>query len=629
MKKASFAEKLKYRFDSMMSRGPLAVIVWLAVATLLLVIIAAAFIAAFGILPEDAEHMSFIEAFWQSLMRTLDAGTMGGDSGWGFRAVMLIVTIGGIFIVSALIGIISAGFDQKLEELRKGRSKVLESGHTLILGWSPKIFTILGELTIANQNQHRPHIVILSEVEKSEMEDQIKSLVPQTFNAKIITRSGDPLENADLEMVNYNKARSIIILPPEKEEMHDLFIIKVALAIINNPGRKKEKFNIVAEIRDEKTLEVLDLIGRDEISVLQLSEVMARLTVQVAHQPGLSVVIEDLLRFDGDEIYFSHIPNLNGKQFRDIQLMFEDSTIIGVQKKSGETKLNPPMNYILAAEDKIIAISEDDDTIAVNGHPEKAVREEKATIVAEKTHKPVHTTILGYSPRMKMIIHELANYFPEGSTLNIYVQKNYKSKAEELKTEHLKINIHNGDITSRKFLENLNLMNTDYVMILSEPDLSIQQADANTLVSLLLVRDIIQKNNYNTNIVSEMLDPQNSDLARISRKNDFIVSDKLVSLLISMISENKDLKPVIDDLLDADGSEIYFKPITDYVIPGKNHNFYQISAAASDRGQVAFGYRIMTQSNNPEKAYGIVMNPKKSNAIVFNEEDMLIVLAED
>ncbi|HPS84938.1 MAG TPA: hypothetical protein PLA88_11500, partial [Bacteroidales bacterium] len=306
MKKATFSEKLKYRFDSMMSRGPLAVIVWLAVATLLLVIIAAGFIASFGISPEDTENMSFIEAFWQSLMRTLDAGTMGGDSGWGFRIVMLIVTIGGIFIVSALIGIISAGFDQKLEELRKGRSKVLESGHTLILGWSPKIFTILSELSIANQNQHHPHIVILSETDKSEMEDQIKSLVPETFNTKIIARSGDPLESTDLEMVGYNKARSIIILPPETEEMHDLFIIKVALAIINNPGRKKEKFNIVAEIREEKTLEVLDMIGRDEISVLQLSEVMARLTVQVAHQPGLSVVIEDLLRFEGDEIYFSH-----------------------------------------------------------------------------------------------------------------------------------------------------------------------------------------------------------------------------------------------------------------------------------------------------------------------------------
>ena len=25
-------------------------------------------------------------------MRTLDAGTMGGDAGWGFRIVMLLVT---------------------------------------------------------------------------------------------------------------------------------------------------------------------------------------------------------------------------------------------------------------------------------------------------------------------------------------------------------------------------------------------------------------------------------------------------------------------------------------------------------------------------------------------------------
>ena len=79
MKKFTLMDKLKYRFDMMMSRGPLAVIFWLAVATLLLVILAGLFIAAFGIVPEEMEHMSFIEALWQSLMRTLDAGTMGGD----------------------------------------------------------------------------------------------------------------------------------------------------------------------------------------------------------------------------------------------------------------------------------------------------------------------------------------------------------------------------------------------------------------------------------------------------------------------------------------------------------------------------------------------------------------------
>ena len=70
-------------------------------------------------------------------MRTLDAGTMGGDAGWGFRIVMLLVTIGGIFIVSTLIGVLTTGIEGKLDELRKGRSRVLENDHTVILDWSP------------------------------------------------------------------------------------------------------------------------------------------------------------------------------------------------------------------------------------------------------------------------------------------------------------------------------------------------------------------------------------------------------------------------------------------------------------------------------------------------------------
>ena len=53
--------------------------------------------------------MSFIEGAWESLMRTMDAGTMGGDLGWSFRGVSLFVTIAGIFVFSALIGVLSSG----------------------------------------------------------------------------------------------------------------------------------------------------------------------------------------------------------------------------------------------------------------------------------------------------------------------------------------------------------------------------------------------------------------------------------------------------------------------------------------------------------------------------------------
>jgi K+/H+ antiporter YhaU regulatory subunit KhtT len=630
MKNVTFQQRMKYRFDNMMSKGPMAVIVWLALGSLLLVIVAGGFIAAFGILPDDAEEMNFVEATWQSLMRTLDAGTMGGDAGWGFRLVMLLVTIGGVFIVSALIGIISAGFDEKLNELRKGHSKVLESNHTLILGWSPKVYTIISELSIANENQKKPRIVVLSDRDKSEMEDDIKAHVTEMRNTKVICRSGDPLDGTSLNLVNFNFARSIIILPPENDDMHDLYIIKVALAIVNNPHRKSEPFHIVTEIHKDKSREVLDLIGKDEITILQLSEVISRMTVQVVHQPGLSLVIENLLKFEGDEIYFSSIPKLSGKIFAQAQLMFEDSSVIGVQHSSGKTRLNPPMDYLLQADDNIIAISEDDDTVVVNSSGNTPdVTQVLSNTGQTYSHKPVKTLVMGYNEKIKLIITEFANYFPDGSEVDIIVQKTHINFVKNMQVDKLRLNPSTGDITSRPFLDTINFSSINYVIILSEPDKNQQQADANTLITLLHCRDIVKINNLEVNIVSEMLDPKNSELARINRKNDFIVSEKLVSLLITMISENKDLKPVIDDLLDADGSEIYFKPIADYVKPGIPVDFYQLTSIASQYNQVAMGYRIMSKSNDPEANYGIVVNPKKSNKVTFSDEDVLIALSED
>src|SRR5687768_9370246 len=136
--RAGLGARLRYRFDNTLSRGTGAVIRWLAVLTLVFILIAGAVLAIAGISTGEAGRIGLVEATWQSLMRTLDAGTMGGDAGWAFRTVSLVVTVGGIFVVSALIGLIATGLDQKVEELRKGRSPVLEEGHTLILGWSPK-----------------------------------------------------------------------------------------------------------------------------------------------------------------------------------------------------------------------------------------------------------------------------------------------------------------------------------------------------------------------------------------------------------------------------------------------------------------------------------------------------------
>ncbi|MEQ1783791.1 MAG: hypothetical protein ABMA14_20740, partial [Hyphomonadaceae bacterium] len=116
----SLGERARYMFDKSMSAGPIALIGWLGVVSLVIIAIASLVLVVAGIAPEGGEPRNFIEAAWESLMRTLDSGTMGGDEGWGYRIVMLGVTLAGIFVVSALIGVLSSGLEAKIAELRKG-----------------------------------------------------------------------------------------------------------------------------------------------------------------------------------------------------------------------------------------------------------------------------------------------------------------------------------------------------------------------------------------------------------------------------------------------------------------------------------------------------------------------------
>ena len=119
MAKASFSEKLRYNFDNTLSKGPIAIISWLALVTFLLVILAGVilFITGLSADPELSEPLGLLEGIWQSLMRVLDAGTVTGDEGWTFRLFMLIITIAGLFIFSSLIGSISLSLSVSLANL--------------------------------------------------------------------------------------------------------------------------------------------------------------------------------------------------------------------------------------------------------------------------------------------------------------------------------------------------------------------------------------------------------------------------------------------------------------------------------------------------------------------------------
>jgi hypothetical protein len=85
---------------------------------------------------------------------------------------------------------------------------------------------------------------------------------------------------------------------------------------------------------------------------------------------------------------------------------------------------------------------------------------------------------------------------------------------------------------------------------------------------------------------------------------------------------------VFEELISPVGSELYLKPVAEYVEPGVPLNFYTVLEAARRRGEVAVGYRLDAESGDPAASYGVHLNPEKSRRVAFTELDNLIVLAE-
>lgn len=641
MTRIKTADRLRYAFDNAMARGPVAMIALLALFSTAIILLAGIIVSLFGITQNGGEPLSFFEASWLSLTRTLDSGTFGGDTGWTFRGVMLLVTLGGVFIVSTLIGVLGNGIEGKMEELRKGRSLVIEQNHTIILGWSPKIFTIISELMIANANQKRPSIVILSEKDKVEMEDEIRTKVGDTGKTRVICRTGSPVDLDDLAIVNPFMAKSVIMLMPESENP-DPFVIKCMLALTNHPKRQEMmagrsptlgSLNIVAELRDPKNLSAARMASKDEAQFLLKDELVSRITVQTCRQPGLSVVYTELFNFDGDEIYFVEEPGLIGKPFAQALMAYEDSAVIGVRSAAGVTRLNPPMDTRIEAGDKIIAVSQDDDTLKMANLPQIPIERDAIRAAQPIVALPERCLFLGWNHVGVNMLRELDQYVAKGSEVLVVADMPELTKNMDVLNAAMKnqtVGFQPGDTRDHQTLEALNLASYDHIILLCYSDtMDPQTADAYTLMTLLHLRAIAEKLQRPLSIVSEMLDPRNRDLAQVTRADDFIVSDRFTSLILSQLSENKDLEPVFQDLFDADGSELYLRPASNYVALDRPVTFYTVVEAASQRGEVALGYRQMVHANDVGKDYGVKVNPVKSKQVAFKPEDKIIVLAEN
>ncbi|MEU3060697.1 CASTOR/POLLUX-related putative ion channel [Streptomyces subrutilus] len=639
----SFRLRLRYRFDNVVAGGTAALVGWLSLACLIVVIPASA-VLVWADRTAPTSLSGRLTAVWVSVGQTLKIGGAVGSPVYVVASVALALVA--LLFVSTLVSLITTGINGRIMSLRLGHSTVMESRHTVVLGWSDQIFPVVGELVAANANQRRATVAVLAPKDKVEMEDEIATRMHDTRTTRIICRNGHTTDPMVLARVSPQTAKAVFVLPPDGDA-GDALVVKTLLALNAAVPEIGGTAVVVAAVRDTRNHVTARLAAGPGAHVLCVDDIVARLLVQTARQPGLSLVYQELLDFDGDEFYTTDAGPLAGRTFGESLLSFTTSSVVGLLHADGGVSLNPDPATPIDGCDRIVVIAGDDDAVVV-ADAASCVEEDAIVTAGPAPAIAERLLLLGWNRRAPLVVEQLDGYVPPGTTLDVVAldddgaARGVPEVAADL--QRLEVAFRSGDITDPQVLDKLDVPSYDGVIVVGEtgrgptaaPALgpgpsaatgSESETDDRTLVTLLHLRAIGEAAHRELALTTEMSDDGNRLLAPARDGADFIVSGQLISLLMTQISESGYLADVFEELFRADGSELYLKPVADYVRVDREVSFATVVESARRRGECAVGYRVRAAAGTGPD-HGVWLNPDKRRRIRFTAQDALIVLAE-
>ena len=354
MKLSKTKERILYAIDNIMARGSFSIIIALSFVVTLLILVLSIFIWSIGSNPS----LGFIDQFW--VYFNTGFGRSAIDGNWAYRLTTFLLVLVSIFFSSIIIGSIANSISSKISELREGKSKVIESNHTVILGWSESVHIIINEIIEANKSQKSGCIVVLGDKSNLEMHEKIHNKIHFDKVTRTIFRKGSSTSHADLEKLSIGSAKSIIISIDD-----DIEVVKTILAIFKNKSVKRNKIPIACKINNSKNMSVAKIAGEGLVKFLPVYNFIGRIDAQACLHPGIAEVLLDLLDFSGSEVYFHYEESLVGKTYKEALVSYNTSCVVGIVN-DGSVMINPAAKTSIGKNDRLIIISLDDDLIKIN-----------------------------------------------------------------------------------------------------------------------------------------------------------------------------------------------------------------------------------------------------------------------
>ena len=644
---------VKYEADNFFATNPFSQVILLVIITVVMIAI-----GGIGLLGVDDQE-SLGGSLWAAWTFVADPGTHAGEVPFGRRSVGVVLSLGGMLFFALLVGIISETIAEKVEELKKGKSDVLEAGHTVILGWSDKVIPSLRQLILANESEEVATVVVLAEKDKQEMDEQIATEIANWKTTTIITRTGSPSLVSDLKMCRVSTAKCILILTHDGEGMDadeaDAQSVRsvLALASLDHPLSG----HIVVEMRDIDNLDVMAL-AQEAVGVplcpVVAHDVIGRVMIQCSRQPGLAQVFEHLLSFDGNELYIADPTGLEGMTFREAIFCVIGGIPIGIRLSRerlareptlaalahDRVLLCPPPDMLIGTGDSLVVVAEDDSEFSFDPSARTSCNTHSSGSVPqdwrEPTQVPESFLFLGWRRDLDDMITELNKWVAPGSTLTLMNTVPVDERKRLLKeggltdTHNLAISHAVGVPTLRRDMKRVGVADYDVTVVLADESADSVEAgggmslDSRSMVSMLLVRDLQNKaGRMDTTLIAEIRDPRTTALVANADCSDYVVSNELVSMVLTQVTEQADMNAVVAALFAEEGAELHIKPAARYVADGEHLSFNQLLTRGIQRREVVIGYRQQLQQE-------FIINPlARDDVVVWSGVDEVCVISED
>ena len=609
-KQAAFTLKKRfdYWFDNRMTKGSLGFIRVLIAASVMLAVIIAGLIILLGF-NEDGEIAS---VFWNSIATVINAWMPYFEEGSpGYLLMMSVVAIAGVLFTSVLIGIFTSAIEEKINSLKRGNSFVLERNHIVVLGFYPGEFTLLQQLVLAAAGE--PTCVVVAEdMDREEMEQTIAENMDIPKNFRIVCRTADITDPSSLEKCSVETCKTVIVSPTD-----DMRTIKAVLAVSTLLDEKGvPEISVNAIISKNEYRFPPSIAEANNITTLPTNSILAKMIAHSCTQTGLSETFKEIFNFEGSEFYLTSFSEIEGLSFEDLSIRINNAIPVGVFSH-GRIRINPPADYRIQKEDRILVFAEDDDSAKLEPTPPASADLSEARLVYSE--EMTETVIIGHNESLPTILHELPENVSHVYLVGRIADKQEQADLEQIASErNLAMNYYHGNLHSEKVLLEIAHM-AQHIVILSDHDRDPEQADMEAIFTLLNLRDIRKRYGLGFNITVEMQKEHNQKLVGRGDHTDFLVASSMSSLILAQLAESPELIDVFREILSNRGNELYLKNVGMMKLTGE-HTIRDLRRIILRQGYILLGHLDAEKRSR--------YNLPLEETIRLSAEDHLIVLGE-